>query len=445
MSASVGVLGKQYVSALDLFDERDIRKGIVNISDVESFADAWKLMGAFTPTKVPWYYHHINEENIPVGDTTGATIVGSGTPDLTGVKLTAAGYGFFRQRDVVDVGGKNAWVISVTPASGQDTLVLKSVDGSNLTLVAGSKIYWVGVALTESDTNRLALRFGSSAIYNHVQIFQEGSTSTDIQTMSETTDSDAPYYVQDHIDKLKHMKLGLSLTALKGQISVARFSDASPALAGTNTYGAQTTRGLDQYVSTYGSTRSNATTAVVVRADISATQDALIAKKAPKSLMVLGGTAAFRPINDYLKGLGSASVQSVRMNVDGRFVDLQVDEFADSSFRYKFMPIKTFDYLTAIPLASVVGSSLYYIPEGRVSLKDNSTAPYFNMRYLQQSRLPVQTGPNAKWNNMILETQSGKLAPQSNGTVNNFSTSWDAWFGVDILGAQHMLRERTIF
>jgi hypothetical protein len=446
MAATLGVLDKNYVSGLTLFDEREIMSGIVNVNDVESFCDLWKRLGYATPTKMHTYYHHINRDNFVSGDTTGATIVGSGSAaTLTGVTLTAASYGFFRKRDVVRLpNGKQAWVVSVTPGGGQDTLVLQSVDGTNLTLVAGNIIYLSGVAMTENDSNRSPQRFGKDAISNRVQIFSESSTATDIQMMTATTQDSAgkPYYVKEHIEKLKHLQLLMSLAMIQSRVSGDGFETGSSATMNENGYGAQTTRGLDQYIETYGSTRSNTTTNVVVYADISAQQDALISKKAPKSFYLLGATRAFRPLNTYLKGLGSGGVSSVRMNVDGRAVDLQVDQYTDSGFTYKFMPVKTFDH-SSIVSTSVIGSCLNYIPEGMV-MTDEGAKPYLSLRYLNTSALPLTTGANAKWVDMILETRNGKLT-NGNGTQNNASTAWDAWVGLDALAMQHALRERVIF
>lgn len=447
MAATTGIIGKQFVSAIDMMDARDINPKVIDVTRVKSFCDVMKLMGQYRPTKVPWYYHHVNEENFAIGDTTGATITGSGTPTLNGVTLTAGSSGFFRQRDVVDVNGKNAWVLSVTPNAGQDTLVLKSVDNTNLTLVAGGLLYARGNANTEADNKISNLRFKTIPYYNHIQIMSEVDEGTDIQSMSEV-EVEAPdgtklYTRMSHFDKIDHLNLKLSVVAFAGQISLARFSDAVPTLA--DVYGAQTTRGIDQYVSTFGSTRQNATTNVVVYGDISAQQDALLARKAPKVFNVFGATRAFRPLNTYLKGLGSSGVQSVRMPVNGREVDLTVERYQDSGFEYRFVPLNLLDHPQLFPSTSIVGSSLYYIPDGMVSTKSGTKLPYLSMRYLETSGLPVKTGPQAQWKNMILESHEGAIAPIPTGGRMAATTRWTTWQGVDMLAAQHTLRERVLF
>lgn len=449
MPASTGVISKQYVSILDLMDKREIKRGVVDVHQDRKFADLIKLMGRYSPTSMPWYYQHYRENLMGIGSTTGKTITGSGTATVT-APLTAATSGQFRKGDIVRLkNGKNARVQNVTTSSGEDTLTLKSVDNTNLTFVSGDPVIWISNADSEAGTSRTGRRHATFTAYNHVQIFWDTVEETDINRMSATEQEgkDGKNFIAylGHESAIDTINLALAGAAFAGQISAARFSDGSGAsLLGENGYGVQTTGGIDQAADTLGFKRGLSTLGTVTMADIAALQDLAIAAKASKKFMVMGSTAAQRPIMNFLKNLGSGGLSAVRMNIDGRTVDMNVEQWMYSGFTYEFMPLEGFDNPNMFPAGvSDISKCLYYIPKDNVALVGGGSAPRFSMRYLDNRKLGA-SGPNVKWSDLIMEQWSGGLAPNPTSPEMKGSCTFRTYQGVEILGAQHFGKETVL-
>lgn len=449
MPASVGTVNKQYVSILDLMDVREIKKGVIDVHQDAQFADLIKIMGRYTPTSMPWYSQHYRENLIGIGSTVGQTITGSGTPTLT-VPLTAATSGQFRIGDLVRlINGKVGRIQNVVSAAA-DTLTIKSVDNTNLTFVAGNPVIWIGMAGQEAGTSRSPMRHRTVTAYNHVQIFWDTVSETDINRMSATEQvgKDGKNFIAylAHQSAIDTINLAVSGTAFAGQLSGTKFSDATPTLPGeSGGYGVQTTMGVDQYVDTKGFKRNLTTLGTVTIGDIAAFQDLALAAKAGKKFMVMGSTAAQRPFVNYLKNLGSGGLAPVRLNIDGRAVDLNVEQWMYSGFSYEFMPLQGFDNPNMFPAGvSDISKNLYYIPKDNVALVGGGNAPRFGMRYLDNKGKLGVGGPNVKWSDLIMEQWDGGLAPNPTSAVRVGNCTFTTYQGVEILGAEHFGRETVL-
>lgn len=455
MAASTGTVNKQYVSAITLMDVRDILPRAVDIHRDIDYADFVKLLGRYYPAKQAWFYTHVAESIIGVGDTTGQTVTGSGTPTVVAT-LTTATSGQFRVGDIIKFNNnKNGRVQSKTTAASKDTLTIKSVDNTNLTCVAGDKLVWFGTAGEEGGAPAEGIRHQTTGYYNHIQIFEDTCLETDIARMGETEvpgpNGTSFIGYLSHLRTLEKVKLGISAAAIGGQISDARFSDANPTLAGTGGYAVQTCMGLDQYTDTKGFKRALNALGTVTLADIEAMQDLMIAAKAPKDFMVIGATRAMRPYYSFLKNLGSGGLTSVRMNIDRRTVDLTVDNWTYAGFSYDFVSLKGFDNPNMFPATggSIIGKSLYYVPKDSVPVVsgtdgNGATEPRFSMRYLDNKRKLGMSGPNVKWIDLIEEKWTGGLAPSPTNNTRVGQCTFTTYQAPHILGAEHFGREQIV-
>jgi hypothetical protein len=448
--ASIGTLDKKYVSALTLMDKRDIDGRVIDASGEVGFLDYMKLMGRTLGAKQAWFYQHVNRDLIKPGVST-ATVTGSGTATL-GIPLTAGTSGQFRVGHVVKLRNKNALITAISTTLGIDTLTCVSVDGSNITFTAGDLVTFVSYAAAEGSGSVATLRHGTDAFYNHIQILTDTYESTDISdlTLVEAPDGQT-YFVRQYAEKIVMFKKAIGGMLIGGQISATRFSDANPALTGPNSRGVQTAMGLDQYVEQYGGQRALSTLGTVALTDMDTREDQMLAKKTPKKFLVTGSTRAMRPYSNFLLNLGSAGITSVRMNIDGRDVNLMVQSWTrPGGFTYEFMPCQTFDDPNMYPVnanATLIGKSLYFLPKDKVNTSTGGaagTAERFRIRVLDSKGLLKVSGPNSKWEDMILETTHGGLAPIPTNGNRSRTTDWTAYMALECLGAQHFYREQTV-
>lgn len=443
-----GIFNKGYVSAIQMMDAREIMPEIVDVANDKQFIDITRLMGRTKETTVPIYYNHVNEDVNQVGIVASVTS-GSGTVTVVAV-LTSGSSGSWVKSQLIKVNGKNALITNVSTNSGTgvDTLTFSSVNANVLTVAAAAKITKVGAAVGEGANPATGTRYKTTLYSNKIQAIEHYAPGlTDIQAMSKTEIKGSGIWGYQRDQDITAMKKDISGTLIGGQGSVTLFADASPVLVDSDGKPVQTTSGLDEQVVTYGNTRNLTTTGVVVLADITAREDALIAKKSPKSFMVVGSTAAMRPYSTYFKALGSGGVNSVRMNIDGRSIDLVVDNYRSvGGFSYDHAQIDTFDDPTVYPSAATnIGGSLYYIPKDSVNLVNGGTQKRFLIRYMknEDSTNHAPQGKNVSWEDLICERSWGGKTG-TDGT-NTLFTKWTTYQGLELLGLPHFFKEVVIF
>lgn len=449
--ASIGIADKKYISSLELQDVREIDGRVIDASGDIQFLDYMKWFGRTLASAQAWFYQHVNRELIVPGNTTGESVTGTGTDTIVAT-LTAATSGQFRIGHVVKLRDSNAIVTDVTSGGGKDTLTMESVNGSNITFAAGDLVVWSSYAAPEGSAKNSTLKHGTDAYYNHIQILTDTYESTDISNLTLVEAPNGKVYTYRELEEKTVMfKKAISGMLIGGQISTTRFSDASPALAGSNGYGIQMSMGLDQYTTLYGGNGALNTLGTLVLADMDTREDALLAKKAPKRFMVTGSTRAMRPYSNYLLNLGSAGVNSVRMNIDNRDVNLMVQSWTrPGGFAYEFVPCATFDDPNMYPTnanATKIGKRLYFLPKDKVNVYTSngiSSAERFRIRILDAKGMLKVSGPNAKWTDMILETITGGLAPVPTSGTRTNEVNWTAYMALECLGAQHFYAEQTV-
>lgn len=449
MATSQGILNKQYVSSLDSFlDTREINKLVTDVQNEDNLTDILQLASRKKPiaTGQPFYNTYVNDKLFFLLDTTGGTVNGSGSVSVN-FTCTAATSGLVRKDDIVlaPTGVISCIVLNVISASGIDTVYVKSVSGANITLTAGQKLSVYSVAVGENSVSQSNLRFGLTRYFNKYQIFREISIVTDVQTAAtiETTFNGQPYFaVKDHLEKQIKLKGDINAAFIAGDMSSTSFADTTPFLTDANTSGSngggavQTTRGIHKYIELYGNTIVDGTAGSFGKSDLDNAVSTLIASRAPKEQLVFGSSASRAAIDTYYKNLGSAGVTSVRLVVDGKELDLNVDKVSYAGFQFNYMTMPIQDHPVMFS-QTVINSSVYYLPYNlKVPVQGGGFDAAVAVRYI-----PSQTKYG---NGMIDEIHTGALAWNGipNGDFMNATCSWTTKQGLEVLGAQFMLRQQ---
>lgn len=441
---TTGIVDKPHISAISFFDQREIERSVIDIQNEDDFLDIMQLTGRYEPTDMFDYHNFVNEALFVLGDTTGAVVSGSGTTIVT-TTLTTATSGFARPQDtVLFPNGKNGVIYTVTPAGGQDTLVIHSQDNTVLTHTSGQKLSFISNAQYEQSSNPTSQRYTWTKYLNKIQIFRESDEITDVQKASkvEVQFNGQPYVlVVQHTQKVQKLRAEIAAQCMAGKMSAQSFSDASPTFADANGHAWQATRGLDDYIGTYGISDQIATLGTFATADMKDLINAMIANKTPNNFMVWHATAPGMVIDDYLKALGSSGVQSVRLVIDGRTVDLEVDKWKYGGFTFQKMRLPILDHpqLFNYTGGTDMSKNLYYVPTDKVKTQlGKGPIARIRMRYVPQ---PMEGGTGDA---IYRETNQGLLAPVPVGREAKWTTDWLTYQGLEVLGAQHFAKQKVI-
>lgn len=450
--ASLGYLSKSYVSALDpVLDTREINRYVADIYNEDYLTDILDFGDRKMPitTGQPIYRTFVNESIFKVGDTTGASVQNNNTPTVT-TAFTVPTSGYTQAGDLVilPTGAQTGYVYSVTTTSGIDTVVIKNVNGGNLSTTAGDQLSIYSNAYGERAGAPQNVRYGVTSYFNKYQIFQATSEITDVQnaaTVEVEFNGQNKYVVKDHIDKTIKLKGNINAAFIGGDISQTSFSDANPALTDQNILvnsqltggggAVQTTRGLNKYIEQYGTTLNPG--GIAAFGAIDDTLDNLTAKRAPLNYLVAGGKKARRQYDVFLKNLGSSGVNSVRLVIDGRELDFMVDHLSYGGYDINFVTMPIFDHPTMFNY-TVISKSMFWIPfDKRVKIYGGGYDPCLRVRYI----------PNQmRWGNeMIGESHSGALSPVNpTGHVNEWKVVWSAYQGFEFIAPQFAVRQQVL-
>ena len=234
---------------------------------------------------------------------------------------------------------------------------------------------------------------------------------------------------------------------LAGTKSSTLFNNTSldtPYLAGSNGLPVQTTGGLDWYVTTYGISDSASVLGTFGFVELDEIIDNLIANKAPTDMMVFMGSRAYRVMSKFLKQLGSSSVDSRRLNVDGKDFDFNVEHLSYGGYEFDFVHVPIFDHpqLFSATLVADVNGSMYFVPKDQVDTVDNGRQPRMQIRYT-----PTQfmgSAANKSSNGMITEWRTGALAEVPTSSTMQLHTDWETAQGLECLAVKHFQKYRVI-
>lgn len=452
MGASLGNITKSYVSSLDpMLDTREINKLITDVYNEDELSDILGLADRKMPTKQPVYYTFIDDPLIKFVDTTGASVSGSGTTQITSA-VTAATSGYTRPDDLVMFTNNGVGIVkTVTNSSGVDTLIITSVSGANLTCTAGDKLSLFSRAMGENSYTPANLRYGVTKYSNKYQIFRETSKITDIQSAStiEVDFQGQPKYIfKDHWEKTVKMKSDINAAFWGGDMSVTSYSDTNPilvdpvtaptGLSGASGNGAiQTTRGVNKYIDLYGTALVNGSLGTYQKANLDNVVAVLIAARAPKDYLVASSSIAKTTTDTYYKALGSSGVQSVRLVIDGKELDMEVDRVSYGGFKFNYMVMPILDHPVTFGYSTIPKNQFYLPYNNKVKVEGGGSDPAIRVRYI-----PKQT---VYGNDLINEVHSGALNPVNpNGDGMFNGTDWVSYQGLEVLGVQHFLKQQVV-
>lgn len=447
MAASTGTIIKSYVSALDpVLDTREINKKITDVYNEDELSDILGYGNKKMTTVQPVYYTFYDDPLIKAVTVTSNT--GTGTTQVTPA-LSAATSGYARSGDLVMFTNNNVGIVySVSTSSGIDTLTIKSVSGANLTLGATDTLSLFSRAVGENSYTATNIRYGLTRQSNKYQIFDATSRISDVQNAS-TVEVDfqgqPKWFFKDQWEKTVKLKSDINAAFWGGDMSVTSYSDTNPILTdpvtasdGLSGGGAvQTTRGVNKYIALYGTTLVNGTLGTYQKANLDDVIANLVAIRAPREYLVVGSTLAKTTVDTYYKSLGSSGVNSVRMVIDGRELDMTVDKVTYGKFtlNYAVMPILdhpiTFGY-------SKIPKCLFYLPyNNKVKVEGGGSDDQIRVRYV-----PKQT---VYGNDMINEIHYGALNPVNPNGPGMFSgTDWKTAQGLEVLAPQHLISQQVL-
>ena len=446
--AQLTYIKKSYVSALsDYLDTREINNLVADIAnedyltDILNFGDRKMVIS----TGQPIYRTFVNETIFKLGDTTGASVLNNNTPTIT-TAFTAATSGYTQAGDLVifPTRAMSGYVYSVTTSSGIDTVVVKSVNGANLTTTAGDQLSIFSMAYGERSDAPQNVAYGLTAYFNKYQIFSVTSQITNVQnaaTIEVDFQGQNKYVVKDHIDKKLKLKGSINAAFIGGDMSLTSFSDTNPNLVDQNIVtggggggAVQTTRGLNKYIELYGTTLNPGN---VSFGAIDDALDNLISKRAPKNQLVVGSSKANRIYDVFLKNLGSSGVNSVRLVVDGNEVDFTVDKFTYGGFTINKQTLNILDHPTLFKYVTTISNSMFWIPyDLRVKVYGGGYDPALRVRYVPNQSI--------YGNEMIGETHGGAISPiNPNGFVQEWKMDYTTSQGFEFIAPQFALRQQV--
>lgn len=451
MAVTQGTVIKSFVSAIDFLDQRDIDPNIYDQSRDRAFTDIMKIVNRYKPATMYSYHNFVNNDVYEVG--TVSSVTSTGLAQIVFVINTAAT--FPRVGDLIKSSnsnnvGKQARVQAVTFGSGTATLTVRSVGGNASPFYAtvGDEIQFGSNAFAEKSDAPTNRRYGLTKYFNQIQIFREVDEISDVQKVAKIeVNVGGDYHILPYQFVQKVIKLNgdISVQMLAGTQSSTSFTDTNPFLADPSSgLPIQTTGGLDWYVTTYGISDAAATLGTFGFTELDEIIDNFIANKAPTDQMVFMGSRAYGVISKFLKNLGSSGVTSVRMVIDGRTLDFEVEQLKYRGYTFDFVHVPIFDHpqLFSATLAPDINGSAYFVPKDQVDTVDNGRQPRIQIRY---TATPF-TGAtqNASANGIIHEWRTGALAGVATSSVAQLHTDWYTAQGLECLAVKHFQKYRII-
>ena len=449
MPVTQGTVIKSFVSAIDFLDQRDIDPNIYDQSRDRAFTDIMKIVNRYKPAKMFYYHNFVNNDVYEVGTISAVTSTGLAQIQFTiNTASTFPRVGDLIMTSNANNVGKQGRVQAVTFGSGTCTLTVRSVGGNSSPLYAtiGDSVAFSSNAFAEKSDAPTNRRYGLTKYYNNIQIFREVDEISDVQKVAKIeVNVGGDYHILPYQTVQKYTKLqgDISVQMLAGAQSTTLFNDTNPFLADPSSgLPIQTTGGLDWYVTTYGISDSAAVLGTFGFTELDEICDNFIANKAPTDQMVFMGSRAYAVLSKFLKNLGSSGVTSVRLNIDGRTLDFEVEQLKYRGYTFDFVHVPIFDHpqLFSSTLRADVNGSLYFVPKDQVDTVDNGRQPRMQIRYTPS---PF-AGANGSSNGIVKEWRTGALAEVPTSSVTQLHTDWYTAQGLECLAVKHFQKYRVV-
>ena len=449
MAVTQGTVIKSFVSAVDFLDQRDIDPNIYDQSRDRAFTDIMKIVNRYKPATMFYYHNFVNNDVYEVGTISAVTSTGLAQIQFTiNVADTFPRVGDLIMTSNANNVAKQGRIQAVTFGSGTATMTARSVGGNASPLYAtiGDKVAFSSNAFAEKSDAPTNRRYGLTKYYNNIQIFREVDEISDVQKVAKIeVNVGGDYHILPYQIVQKYTKLqgDISVQMLAGTQSTTLFNDTNPFLADPSSgLPIQTTGGLDWYVTTYGISDQSAVLGTFGFTELDDICDNFIANKAPTDQMVFMGSRAYAVLSKFLKNLGSSGVTSVRLNIDGRTLDFEVEQLKYRGYTFDFVHVPIFDHpqLFSSTLRADVNGSLYFVPKDQVDTVDNGRQPRMQIRYTPS---PF-AGANGSSNGIVKEWRTGALAEVPTSSVTQLHTDWYTAQGLECLAVKHFQKYRVV-
>lgn len=450
---TIGQVNKRYVSAIDpMLDIREIKQQIVDIQNDKSFMSLLTSLDgktAFTPPQdainSAIFHSWQNDALQEILSLASSTIVGSGTTALSVTGLAAAAQGKLIIGDLLALQAGGVVRVMTVPSASAFTAV--SVDGSNVTLTNTQVSAIIGNAFESSSTVTIGRRNGLTKLSNVVQVFRDVLETTDIEMQNGVEfkiNGENRMLPYESIRLKDRHYLGISAALFMGRLSTTRFSDAAPTMAGSNGNGIQTTRGLDQYITDYGIDDQVAALGTLALADLADVVQKLVANRSTQDYLIGCNTGISIQFSNLLKNLpSSGAVNSARINVQGKEIDLDVTKFNYGGYNFNISNMGLLDNAQIMSTGATLmpqAKCAYFLPLGKAKTVKNGMSPFMSYKYLSQ---PTMSSGNRVVNGMTSETRTGGLAPTATNTTRNLLLEMTTTVGLEILNPQAFLRMKV--
>lgn len=446
MASSQGTMNKAFVSAIDFLDQRDIDPNLYDQARDRAFTDIMKMVGRYKPAKMYNYHNFVNND---VWET--ATVSSVTTTGLAQIQFAVTtGSGYPRVGDVIKTSnvnnvGKTARVQTVSLVSGVATLTVRTPNNVPFYAATNDLVQFGSNAYAEKSDTPTNRRYGVTKYFNLIQIFREDDDITDVQKVAKIEvqiNGDFHILPYQTLQKAVYLQGVISVAMLAGVQSTTQFGDTNPFLADTNNSPIQTTMGLDQYTTTYGISDQAATLGTLLLTDFDEMIDNWIANKAPMDEMGFMGTRPKRIIDKLVKNLGSSGVTSVRLILDGRTADFNVDHLSYAGAEMDFIHVPIYDHpqLFSPTLTPDINGSIYWVPKDQIQVVGGGMEPRLQIRHTASPFM----GANSSSNGIISEWRTGAMAGTPTSSVMNLHTDWYTAQGLEALGVKHFQKFRVI-
>jgi hypothetical protein len=451
MPVTQGTVIKSFVSAIDFLDQRDIDPNIYDQARDRAFTDIMKIVNRYKPCTMFFYNNFVNQDVYEVATISAVTSTG-----LAQIQFTINTASTFpRVGDLIKTSnannvGRQGRIQAVTFGSGTALLTVRSVGGNAAPLFAtiNDTVQFGSNAFAEKSTAPTNRRYGLTKYYNNIQIFREVDEISDVQKVAKIeVNVGGDYHILPYqiVQKLIKLNGDISVQMLCGTQSTTLFNDANPFLADpTSGLPIQTTGGLDWYVTTYGISDQAAVLGTFGFPELDEICDNFIANKAPTDQMVFMGSRAYAVLSKFFKNLGSAGVTSVRLVIDGRTLDFEVEQVKYRGYTFDFVHVPIFDHpqLFSATLVADVNGSLYFVPKDQVDTVDNGRQPRIQIRHTPTPFMGSSANKSA--NGIITEWRTGALAEIPTDSTMQLHTDWETAQGLECLAVKHFQKYRIV-
>lgn len=450
MLVTQGTMIKSFVSAIDFLDQREIDPNIYDQSRDRAFTDIMKIVGRYKASTMYSYHNFVNNDVYEIGTISAVTSTGLAQVQFTiNTAATFPRIGDLIKSSNTNNNGKQARVQAVTFGSGTATLTVRSVGGNSAPWFAtvGDSISFGSNAFAEKSDAPVNRRYGLTKYFNLIQIFREVDEISDVQKVAKIeVNVGGDYHIlpYQHIQKVIKLNGDISVQMLAGTQSTTQFSDTAPFLADPSSgLPIQTTGGLDWYCTTYGISDQSAVLGTFGFTEIDEMIDNWIANKAPTDQMGFMGSRAYGLLSKFFKNLGSSGVTSVRLVIDGRTFDFEVEQIKYRGYTLDFVHIPIFDHpqLFSSTLSPDINGSIYWVPKDQVDTVENGRQPRLQIR---NTASPFGMGRNGSNNGIMAEWRTGALAEVPTSSVAQLHTDWYSAQGLEALAVKHFQKYRVI-